>query len=167
MASTAIETEIIRTLQEPTRFLDEQLRRDFKQRIRARPSSETEITIYADVRAGGARDIVQVTKWRTADLYGYADTPVIDFLNAVGEIGFQIRELGKIEQQDIEFEVATVKLWQCIRSLSKFATISPRHTEIMSALYTLTIGDNSLLNNAKLKGLDAVSELIQDNIGLP
>jgi len=108
-----------------------------------------------------------VTKWRTADLYGYADTPVIDFLNAVGEIGFQIRELGKIEQQDIEFEVATVKLWQCIRSLSKFATISPRHTEIMSALYTLTIGDNSLLNNAKLKGLDAVSELIQDNIGLP
>src|SRR5881392_926503 len=120
----AIETDVTRALEEPTRPLKEHLRNEFRNRVEARPSKDTEITVYADVRSGAQREIIQVAKWSAVDLYAYADAPIIDFLNAIGEIATRLRATKNIPVDDIEFEHATVKLWQDVRNLSKFGVIS-------------------------------------------
>jgi hypothetical protein len=118
------------------------------------------------VRSGSEREIIQVTKWRAVDLYAYADAPIIDFLNAIGEISSQAKKLQSIKEDDIEFEVMTVQMWQDVRNLSKFASISASHGELITVLYSLTIGENSLLDDAKLGSLSSIIGLVQDNIGL-
>lgn len=168
MSQTIIKTtsdDVEETFVQSSKWLNHELADQTKRGIQRRPADSAQINLYAEVRQGDTRSVVQVAKWKPADLYGYSEAPRIELLNVFGELLQACNAIANTSEV-VEFELKTIDLWQRLRTLSRFFGISAAHDELIATFLTLPTGAHGVLDEQKLSGLTQSFSLLMDSVNV-
>ncbi|MBA3962565.1 MAG: hypothetical protein H0X40_11770 [Chthoniobacterales bacterium] len=168
MAETIIKAgsdELEETFALSSKWLTHELAEQTKRRIAQKPVDSAEINLYAEVRQGDTRSVLQVAKWKPSDLYGYSDAPRIDLLNVFGDL-LQVCNVIANSSEAVEFELKTIDLWQQLRNLNRFFGISAAHDELIATLLSLPTGARGVLDERKVSALQQCFSLLMDSINV-
>ncbi|MBG1267249.1 hypothetical protein [Nostoc sp. WHI] len=139
------------------------LRREVRRKIAER-EVEASYTIFARVESRDGVDVREVVKWTHSDLYSYSQPPQVDLANFFGTLLDRCN--GISEEEELAFEIQSIKFWNECRKLNQFFGMSPTYDELLSTFFTLSVGMNGLLDVKKLSALRAVLIKVRELINL-
>ena len=159
-------SDLTEVLEKPSRWLVEAVKTKTKTRPDYAPKTCSEVTVYAKIESSEVgSSVIQVAKWKAADIYGYADDPVIDLLNFFGELGSLCLDIESA-LDEADHELKTVELWQKMKGLNRFLAISPKHDELIATLHLLPFSSLGVIDAPKLIALRQVLSILETTLGL-
>jgi hypothetical protein len=162
-------TQIERTLQKPTAQVRSFLSEDSVALLQTENSPEATITWHAVIeRPGASKGVVaNVAIWKASELYGYADSPLLEFHRWIAESLKLSAELQSLSEDDADFQLSAMSLWKKIEGLNNFFKISRLHDELITTLLQIRNAEvTTPLTKAKVFALKKTFELAKNNLRL-
>jgi hypothetical protein len=138
----------------PTIRLLDQVKEDTKRQLVPTQITEAQIAIHATIRTADDSSVVRVSTLSLQDLYGEDLGPVGQFAKWLSDSTGVLNELAGCDENDIEFEVISVRVWRTLSACSNFTGISAHFNEFSAAVQQLVCAESAMpMTQGKLRHL--------------